>query len=158
MRDIDVNDLQDDLPQATACVTRALEHALQREDVAHCALSVAVVDDRRMRELNRRFTGHDSATDVLSFELDDDPAAPADGAATPLSGEIIVNAQRAIREAAKRGAEPEGELMLYAVHGLLHLLDYDDLTPAEARRMHAQEDELLTELGHDNAFSRPETS
>ncbi len=64
-----------------------------------------------------------------------------------VEGEIIVSADTAAREACARGHSCEAELALYAVHGTLHLLGYDDNDPGAADRMHEIEDEILTKLG-----------
>jgi probable rRNA maturation factor len=144
MRKIDVNDLQHHLPHMVKRVIRALRHVLAAEGVKHCELSVALVDDERIRELNRRYLNHDYATDVISFRLDDEGD-------DRLSGEVVVSAERACAVAAEGGGDPEVELLLYAVHGCLHVLGYDDQSPAEYRAMHRREDELLAALGHPGA-------
>ena len=146
MRQVDVNDLQEHLPRMSRRVTAALQHVLRAEGVASFTVSVALVDDRHIRRLNRRYLKHDYATDALSFRLDD----PAAGEA--LSGEIIVSAERACAVAARRHADPEAELLLYAVHGCLHLVGYDDQAPRKARAMHAREAELLADLGYENVL------
>src|ERR1700722_13208794 len=77
-------------------------------------ISLAIVDDRAIHELNRQFLAHDYATDVLSFLLErtDDR----------LEGEVIASADTAIRSAAKYGWQPGDELLLYVIHGVLHLV------------------------------------
>ncbi len=61
-------------------------------------------------------------------------------------GEIVVSAETALREARARGIEPQEELLRYAIHGLLHILGYDDRTPSERRRMRALERRYLKRL------------
>ena len=99
-------------------------------------LDLAVVSGPQMASLNRRWLGRGGATDVISFDLSDDPAAGP-------GGQIIVCADVAVREARRRGVGPQRELMLYVVHGLLHLIGYDDASPRAAARMHAREEEIL---------------
>jgi len=114
-------------------------------------LSVAVVGDRLMRRLNREFHATDRTTDVLAFPLDssldgtldDDPTPAPD----PIVGEIIVCAAQARREAGYRGLRPEVELILYVVHGTLHLLGEDDATPEEALRMRRLEMSAMRSIG-----------
>jgi probable rRNA maturation factor len=111
--------------------------------VSKASVGIAVVGDEQMRGLNRRFTGRRTATDCLSFDLSD-----GQGPGAERVFEIVVNAERAIREASARGHRPQAELALYITHGLLHQLGFDDLTPVQARRMHRREDEILQGLGY----------
>jgi probable rRNA maturation factor len=98
------------------------------------SLSIAFVTDAAIRKINRRFLGHDWATDVISFPLDSD-----------LLGELVISAPHARAEARKRGIPEREELLRYVVHGILHLLGYDDHAPSERKRMWArQERELRT--------------
>jgi probable rRNA maturation factor len=100
-------------------------------------LSVAFVTNAAIRKINRRFLRHDFATDVISFPLDSD-----------LLGELVISAEYAVGEAAKRKIPVEEELLRYVAHGILHLLGYDDHRPADKARMWArQERELRRILG-----------
>ena len=87
-------------------------------------LSIAFVDNPEMRRLNRRFLGHDYATDVLAF--------PADG---DLVGEVVISTGVAAREARGRGIPVREELLRYLAHGILHLLGYDDHAARDRKRM-----------------------
>jgi len=147
MHDIEVNDLQSHLRGMKRKIADCLRAVLRHETVDRYRVSVALVDDARIRDLNRRFLGRDEPTDVLSFPLSE----PGDD---HLAGEIVVSAERAVDVARHRGADPAGELLLYAVHGCLHLLDYDDRTPAGARRMHDREDEHLAAMGYPGVAAR----
>lgn len=71
-----------------------------------------------------------------------------------LEGDIIVSADTAAREAEARGHDLAAELALYAVHGALHLLGYDDADPADAQRMHDMEDEVLSAVGIGPVYGR----
>jgi probable rRNA maturation factor len=101
---------------------------------------VAVVDDRRIAALHERFMGDDRPTDVLTFDLRDDPEADV------IEGEIVVSADTARREARRRGLSPDEELLRYVIHGVLHLCGLDDHTPAERRRMRREENRVLGRL------------
>ena len=100
---------------------------LEGEAISRATLSIAVVSDRAIRPLNRRYLQHDYATDVLSFLLDSGPGW--------LDGEIIVSADTAASQAPQYDSSAEAELLLYVIHGALHLVGYDDTTPAERKRM-----------------------
>jgi len=145
---------------------RVATHSAHAEGFTSGYLSVAVIGTRAMTTLHWRYRGIDQPTDVLSFDLGTDRQRGL------LDAEIVLCADLARRVAAAgwhalaqpgrgfsgaRGAMPKrsagmllatrAELALYLVHGILHLAGYDDDTPVAARRMHAREDELLTQLG-----------
>lgn len=105
-------------------------------------ISLAVVDDTEIARLNARYLGRHAPTDVLAFpySVTDDPAHDEE------LGEVIVSAQAAQREAHRRHKTFEEELALYVIHGLLHLLGYDDTSPEKARAMRRREKELLRML------------
>jgi len=129
-------------PAAVAKVRKAIRTALGRHGVVGARISVALVNDAMMAKLNRKHLGHNGATDVLSFDLCD--AANEEPA---IDGEIVMSVDMAVKQARKRGHTVEAELALYAVHGTLHLLGYDDRRKADAARMHAMEYEILSSIG-----------
>lgn len=98
-------------------------------------VSVAVVDDAQIHKLNREFLSHDYPTDVLSF-----PLSEGEGR---LEGEIVVSADTAAANAAELGVSVQQELLLYAIHGALHLVGFRDKTEGDAARMRAAEQEYL---------------
>jgi probable rRNA maturation factor len=102
-------------------------------------ISLAVVDDTTIHELNRRYLNHDYPTDVLSFVLNDDR--------THLEGEIVLSADTAAAEAAEIGWSAANEQLLYAIHGMLHLVGLDDSAAQEAHAMRIAEDEYLGRFG-----------
>ncbi len=108
-------------------------------------LSVTVVEDARMAELNERYAGHEGPTDVLAFPLLEEPV---------LVGEVCVNADAARREAARREHSAYDELLLYVTHGVLHLVGHDDHDPARRRKMRRAEREALAALGVAPVFAR----
>ena len=103
------------------------------------SLSVAVVDDPTIHELNRRHLAHDYPTDVLSFALEDAPPR--------LEGEVIVSADTAIANAAEYGWPAADELLLYVVHGVLHLVGHRDKADDEVAAMRAAEARYLRLVG-----------
>ncbi len=98
-------------------------------------LSVAFVTNAAIRKINRRFLNHDFATDVISFPLDSD-----------LVGELVISAEYAAAEAARRKIPVEEELLRYVAHGILHLLGYDDHRPADRARMWARQERELRKI------------
>lgn len=133
-------DVEDDDPLSTQWLAGQFERVLEALAIDRIDLSVAIVDDARMASLHQQYMNDPSTTDVLTFDLRDQPAGPVEG-------EICICRDEAARRAAERGHELTKELLLYAVHGLLHLLGYDDHDAADHAAMHAKEDELLTRIG-----------
>jgi probable rRNA maturation factor len=130
-------------------------------------LSVAIVDGLTMRRLNATHLDHDFDTDVLSFLFEVQQRQPATGdalrgAGKAIEGEVIVSADMAVRQAHEFDWSPQDELVLYLVHGLLHLVGYDDLSPDEKRVMRSRERDILSlwqlvprYAGNDLAGDRP---
>jgi len=129
----------------------AVERTLSLEEIHEADISVAVIGNEEIHELNRQFLDHDYATDVLSFLLEETPGATVEnpGDASPLgrgktiSGEVVVSAEMAADRAAEFGWAAEDELLLYLVHGLLHLCGYDDHDDADRELMRQREREVL---------------
>ncbi len=126
-----------------ALFSRGIASAARTLRRAAPEISIAVLGDAAMRRVNRDFHRADCTTDVLAFPLDD--AAAGRGRAG--AGEVIVCAPFAAREAAARGIPWSSELVLYVVHGTLHLMGEDDRTIAAALRMRRLETRALARLG-----------
>lgn len=131
-----------------------VQKTLRSECVRAAEISVALVDNGEIWALNRQFLGHDYATDVLSFSLDEPPdgqlSGESSGAAPPprgkgrtVSGEVVLSAEMALETAVRYHWCPRDEVALYLVHGLLHLCGYDDLDRGERRIMRTREQEIL---------------
>jgi probable rRNA maturation factor len=140
---VEVSNRQEALECPAAEIRRLVECTLTQEG-RDAELSVAVVGEEEMAALNRRFLGRQGATDVLAF--------PYGGGEAALSGEVVVNAEMALREAAGRAHGPVDELMLYVAHGVLHLLGYDDHEPGRRRRMRERERQALEAVGRAAEF------
>lgn len=110
-----------------------------REGKRFGEVDVAVVCDREIAALNRKWLGVAGVTDVISFDLSDEHSPG-------ICAEVVVCADEAVRQARRRRTGPQRELLLYVLHGLLHLLDYDDTNPPAVERMHTRQEELLDEF------------
>ncbi len=128
-----------------AMIRRGLRLVFDRARRSPGHVSVAIVGDEQIARLNLRYLKRDEPTDVLSFPL----GSSTDGS---VEGEIVVSAETASRRATKHDANPVGELMLYIVHGALHLVGFNDTVPEKATEMHALEDELLSQLGYGRVY------
>ena len=145
---------------------RVIRRVLQEQRVDVATISLALVGDAEIHVLNRNFLGHDCPTDVISFRLNEpvqanqpigvrsDEIGAADSfllsfpdSIVAIDGELIVSTETAIREAMAQGWSLEAELVLYVVHGLLHLCGYDDLTDEARPAMRSRERDLLAIWG-----------
>ncbi|MGI9592717.1 MAG: rRNA maturation RNase YbeY [Myxococcota bacterium] len=113
-------------------VLRALGHARSE-------LSVALVDDARMRELNAGYRGRDRPTDVLSFSLVEGEGAEHRGR---LLGDVVIGVETAVRQARRRRGGLDAEVARLLIHGTLHLLGHDHQRDDQARVMRAEERRL----------------
>jgi probable rRNA maturation factor len=105
------------------------EQTLRAEGIEHAELSVSFVDEAEIAELHTRFMDEPGATDVLSFPLDE---GDADEDGMRLLGDVVIAPSVAARN---NPADPEAELRLLLVHGILHLLGYDHEEDAERAEM-----------------------
>ncbi len=112
-----------------------------------CELAVVVADDEVLRELNCRHRGIDAPTDVLAFP--DETRGPFVGAPglPRYLGDVIISFPRAGGQAAEAGQAVQAELQLLVVHGVLHLLGYDDVMEEQRAKMWAAQAEILQTLG-----------
>ena len=115
-------------------------------------LSVAIGDDKWIRDLNRRYKGRDAATDVLAFPQSVGRHVPAvarpagEGGAAPLLGDVAISVETAERQARAMGHPVRAELALLLIHGILHLTGWKDRTLAQRRQMMGRAEALLREI------------
>ena len=142
--EIDISDQQSHLAASNEQLRDVIERVLLEERILSADISLALVDDAEIHRVNRDFLGHDHPTDVISFVLGDiSRTSPSEH----LEGELVVSTETAMREAPAHGWSAADELVLYVVHGLLHLCGYDDLTD-EARPIMRSRERLLLSYWH----------
>jgi probable rRNA maturation factor len=124
-----------------AAIARAVHLVLESGRWSKADISVAVVNASTMRRLNRSFLGHDYVTDVLSFVYQRNARQKT------LLGEIVVCADQAWKMASRQTWLGSDELVLYVIHGVLHLIGYNDDTAVAQRRMRAAERKFVRALG-----------
>lgn len=125
-----------------------LKFALAEEKVPQDAeVSVALVDDAYIRELNRQYRAKDTPTDVLSFAMresvPEEVAIEGELEAEKLLGDIVISVERAREQSEEYGHSFEREMGYLAVHGLLHLLGYDHEDEHNRNIMREKEEEIL---------------
>ena len=131
---------------------RALVQTIVRREVGpgHWAISLHLVDDAEIRELNREHRGNDVHTDVLSFPLHDPsgmrfvvpPGQPVE------LGDVVISHPRAVEQAHEFGHSVDREVAYLTAHGVLHVLGYDHEADDERAVMRAKEEEALEPLGY----------
>mgnify|MGYP000261682459 CR=1 FL=1 len=116
---------------------RTAEKFLQHFQKQDRDISLALVGDEEIRELNRVYRGLDKPTDVLAFPEEEEEGS---------LGEIIIDYDQVARQAPKFSQTPEEELVFILVHGLLHLLGYSDYTEEDKNNMIQLGRDLIKEL------------
>ncbi len=114
-------------------------------------LGITLVGAQEMARVNRQFLQHEGSTDVITFDHREDGAG-----AGQIHGELYICVDDAVKQAKEFGTHWQAELVRYIVHGVLHLLGYDDLQPARRRRMKQEENRLVRLL--DRRFALAEQS
>ena len=136
---VEIANLQKHYRIKSSNIKRAVKEVLRKEG-RDSRLSIVLVDNSRIKELNKQYFNSDEVTDVISFPLSNNKNS--------LSGEVIVSVETAVDIAGKRNISVEGEIVLYILHGILHLLGYDDGNEGDARVMHEEESKILKTLGY----------
>jgi probable rRNA maturation factor len=131
------------LVEDTPRFQQAAAWVAQRFQLARLTASVSIVDDPTIHEINREHLNHDWPTDVISFVFEETEEAGE----RCVDGEIIASADTAERLALQAGWRSQDELLLYCIHGLLHLAGLDDIEDDEKLEMRAAEQACLVALG-----------
>lgn len=149
-------------------LTKLVKTVCSRFNLKKAAINIAIVNDSEMKNLNKKFLNRNNATDCLSFDLSDDPGLfakrtgikqqkkniPKRRRSDEKIIELVVNGERASKEAKRRGHSGQAEMALYVLHGLLHNLGFDDSTQSKAKKMHETEDQILQELEYGSVYNK----
>lgn len=128
-------------------VERVIRHVLEAEQAKLVHLSLVLSNHDTVRRLNQSYLEHDYNTDVLSFSLRDEPDLDEDPV---VEGEVYVDLDTAAERCDEFDTTYEREALRYVVHGLLHLLGYNDRTEAGQANMRAREDQYLASAAPDS--------
>jgi len=131
---VDVSNRQHRLKINTVLLTEILTRTLEFLHVDQADLGVVLVDDKTIAKLNAQYHNTQGPTDVLSFDYGEG------------QGELIVSVDHAVVQARRFHSTPSRELVLYVVHGILHLRGHNDRTRSDRRRMRAAEQHLISRL------------
>ena len=131
-------------------IRKCCEEALAEEQIEEDAeVSVTVVDNTEIKELNREHRDKDSVTDVLSFPLGEDGVFDVDpDTGRIILGDIVISAPKAMEQAQEYGHSLMRELCFLAAHSMFHLLGYDHEVSAEEEKiMFDKQSRVLEKLG-----------
>lgn len=115
-----------------------------------CEVSVSIVDDNEIRQINNQFRNIDRATDVLSFPLltfEEGEVFDLNEKDEVLLGDIIISLERAREQALEYGHSLKREVAFLTAHSMLHLLGYDHMEEEEEKEMFAKQNEILIKAG-----------
>ena len=157
--DMEINVLIDDEFEGkvdAARLERIAAQALAAEGVsAEAEMGLVITGQEKIQELNKTYRGKDRPTDVMAFHM-----LPSGGAPVPDSqpftappdgkvhlGEVIISYPQTVLQAEEQKHSIERELAVLVIHGVLHLLGYDDEKPEDKKKMAAREAEI-TALCH----------
>jgi probable rRNA maturation factor len=125
-------------------IKRAARITLEEEGKSSASVNIIIVSNQKIRAVNRKYLDRDRSTDVIAFPFEAD--LPGEAGFAPLLGDVMISSDKAFSNAKVFGNTFREELLLYVVHGILHLTGYDDKTRKEERRMRKREDELVSRI------------
>ena len=111
-----------------------LSRVIISENAMVSQLDYIFCDDQYLLGINKKYLGHDTFTDIISFGYSEGKG---------IFGDIFISVERVRENALKFETMFEQELLRVMVHGLLHLMGYNDKTEEEATRMRATENEKI---------------
>jgi probable rRNA maturation factor len=115
---VQVNQVETNAPAYIVdLIKRAVESALEHESVAEASVSVTLLENARIRQMNKKYLDHDRVTDVISFPLYEQ--------GEQVIGDIYIGYEQAQDQAADAGVDLEEEIARLSIHGTLHVLGYD---------------------------------
>jgi probable rRNA maturation factor len=149
---VDVHVIQEQihLPIAEASVITMALDFIKYSKVNYDEVSIYFVDTKTICDLHSRFFNDPSPTDCISFPMDE-----ASDAGYRVMGDVFVCPETASIYAQKHRVDPYKEITLYAVHGLLHLLGYDDLKEDDRKKMRAAEKRYLARVENHSLWIKP---
>lgn len=122
-------------------IVKLIEMIEDDEEPPDSTVNLVFIRDRKMAALNRDYRGKKGATDVLSFNIDDEPGEDA------VFGEIYISTDTAAKNAASDGVSLSKEILQLCCHGFLHLLGYDHMKKKDAETMKTRETYYLKRMG-----------
>ena len=125
-------------------IRKLIDYALSHEKLDDVEFNIIIVDNNKIRELNRDYRKIDRETDVISFALEDNMTIKLDHR---MLGDIYISIDKARLQAIEYNHSLLRELAFLSIHGLLHLLGYDHMSSDEEKIMFDKQKEILDSYG-----------
>lgn len=119
-----------------------LENICRDEKFDNVVFNIIIIDNAKIKEINRTYRGIDRETDVISFALEDDKTFNFED--VRILGDIYISIDKVRSQSEEYGHSFKRELSFLAVHGLLHLLGYDHMTKEDEEVMFKKQEEVLS--------------
>lgn len=118
-----------------------IKYVVNELKLEKCEFNIIIIDNERIREINREYRKIDKETDVISFALEDNMDISYDD--FRLLGDIYISIDRCYLQAIEYGHSREREICFLATHGILHLLGYDHMESEDEKEMFSLQNKLL---------------
>ena len=118
-----------------------IKYVVKKLGLERCEFNIIIIDNEKIREINREYRNIDAETDVISFALEDTDNIKIDD--YRVLGDIYISIDKCYSQAMEYGHSRERELCFLATHGILHLLGYDHMNVSDEEKMFTFQEELL---------------
>jgi probable rRNA maturation factor len=134
---------KENLDEYFETIRKVLVHGINKLNVGDVSFNIIIVDNPYIHKLNKDYRGIDRETDVISFALEDDKTFNPE---ERILGDIYISIDKAKSQSEEYHHSLMRELCFLSVHGMLHLLGYDHMNPADEKEMFSIQEEILDEM------------
>ena len=134
------NETKKDIPELSI-LNDYIKYVVKKMHLDNCEFNIIIIDNKEIHKINKEYRGIDRETDVISFAMEDNKDIEYQD--FRLLGDIYISIDKVISQAKEYGHSNLREICFLATHGILHLLGYDHMEPADEREMFALQNELL---------------
>lgn len=139
-----INELSCDIPELPE-LEKYVQYLVEKLSLEKCEFNVIFIDNKRIHEINKEYRGVDRPTDVISFAMEDHMDITYED--FRLLGDIYISLEKCYEQAENYGHSRQREISFLTTHGILHLLGYDHMEPADELEMFSLQEELLDHYG-----------
>lgn len=139
------NETSHDIEKEMIELKQFLENVAKDEQLGNGEFNVIIVDNEKIKQINKEYRKIDRETDVISFALEDDKTFVMEN--YRILGDIYISIDKALDQAREYGHSFKREFSFLALHGLLHLLGYDHMEKDDEQVMFSKQEEVLIKYG-----------